>query len=60
MSRGDSMCINADDTQLCVLVPPDDKGPTDYILKYSLDINAWMSQNFLQLNQGIDEELYAL
>lgn len=32
---------------------PDDTGPIDSLLNCILDTKAWMSQNFLQLNQEV-------
>uniref|UniRef100_A0A3P9IWS2 Reverse transcriptase domain-containing protein n=1 Tax=Oryzias latipes TaxID=8090 RepID=A0A3P9IWS2_ORYLA len=41
----------ADDTQLYVAVSPDDMGPIDDLLSCVLDIETWMGETFLKLNQ---------
>uniref|UniRef100_A0A671TXF6 Reverse transcriptase domain-containing protein n=1 Tax=Sparus aurata TaxID=8175 RepID=A0A671TXF6_SPAAU len=47
----------ADDTQLYIAVSPDDMGPIDSLLNCILDIESWMAENFLQLNQDKTEVL---
>ncbi len=41
----------ANDTQLYIAVSPDDPGQVDTLLKCILDIESWMANNFLGLNQ---------
>ena len=53
--HGISFHSYADDTQLYVAVSPDDTGPIDSLFNCISDIKAWMSQNFLQLNQDKTE-----
>lgn len=47
----------ADDTQLYVSLSPDDTSQLDSLFNCLLDLTAWMSQNFLQLNQDKTEVL---
>ena len=48
----------ADDTQLYIAVSPDDLEPVNTLLNCILDINSWMAENFLQLNQDKTEVLF--
>lgn len=41
----------ADDTQLYISISPDDFSPIDTLVKCISDINVWMSENVLQLNE---------
>ena len=47
----------ADDTQLYIVVSPDDPGQIDTLFKCILDIESWMASNFLQLNQDKTQTL---
>ena len=47
----------ADDTQLYIAVSPDDTGPIDALFNCISEIEYWMAQNFLQLNQDKTEIL---
>ncbi|KAF7660302.1 hypothetical protein LDENG_00284920 [Lucifuga dentata] len=55
--HGISFRSYADDPQLYVAMSPDDSGPIDSLFNCILDINSWMSHNFLQLNQDESEVL---
>ncbi|TWW81832.1 hypothetical protein D4764_01G0016470 [Takifugu flavidus] len=56
-SHGISFHSYADDTQLYIAVAPDDTGPVDALFNCILDIQSWMAENFLQLNQDKTEAL---
>src|SRR4029434_3433888 len=45
----------ADDTQLYISVTPNNYSSIDCLVNCIADINIWMSQNFLQLNQDKTE-----
>uniref|UniRef100_A0A8C6SBV1 Reverse transcriptase domain-containing protein n=1 Tax=Neogobius melanostomus TaxID=47308 RepID=A0A8C6SBV1_9GOBI len=47
----------ADDTQLYISMSPDDTRPMDALFNCILDIESWMTENFLQLNQDKTEVL---
>uniref|UniRef100_A0A8C6LGB2 Reverse transcriptase domain-containing protein n=1 Tax=Nothobranchius furzeri TaxID=105023 RepID=A0A8C6LGB2_NOTFU len=47
----------ADDTQLYISVSPDDSRSMDALFNCILDIESWMAENFLQLNQDKTEVL---
>uniref|UniRef100_A0A8C6NY71 Reverse transcriptase domain-containing protein n=1 Tax=Nothobranchius furzeri TaxID=105023 RepID=A0A8C6NY71_NOTFU len=47
----------ADDTQLYISVSPDVSQPMETLFNCILDIKSWMTENFLQLNQGKTEVL---
>ncbi len=55
--HGISFHSYADDTQLYVAVSPDDTGPIISLFNFFLNIEAWISQNILQLNQDKTEIL---
>ena len=54
---GNAFHSYADDTQLYIVVSPDDLDLVNVLLKCILDINSWMAVNFLQLNQDKTEVL---
>ncbi|TWW53026.1 hypothetical protein D4764_0169970, partial [Takifugu flavidus] len=56
-SHGISFHSYADDTQLYIAVAPGDTGPVDALFNCILDIQSWMAENFLQLNQDQTEVL---
>ena len=45
----------ADDTQLYVSLSPDDCSPADVLCQCLEEINSWMRENFLQLNEDKTE-----
>ena len=47
--------VNADDTQLYVSLSPDDCSPADVMCQCLEEINTWMRENFLQLNEDKTE-----
>ena len=47
----------ADDTQLYISVEPDDYSAVNRLMECIADVNVWMAQNFLQLNQDKTEVL---
>lgn len=55
--HGVSFHSYADDTQLYISVSPDDTRPMDALSNCILDIESWMAENFLQLDQGNTEVL---
>lgn len=55
--HGISFHSYADDTQLYIAVSLGDTGPIDALFNCILDINSWMAENFLQLNQDKTEVL---
>uniref|UniRef100_A0A3B3HCT2 Reverse transcriptase domain-containing protein n=1 Tax=Oryzias latipes TaxID=8090 RepID=A0A3B3HCT2_ORYLA len=57
--RRHGVCFHsyADDTQLYIAVSPDDEESVNTLLKCILDIESWMAENFLQLNQDKTEVL---
>ncbi|KAF7646239.1 hypothetical protein LDENG_00191160 [Lucifuga dentata] len=55
--HGISFHSYADDTQLYMAMSLDENGPVDSLFNCMLDINSWMSQNFLQLSQDKTEVL---
>lgn len=57
MRHGISFHSYSDDTQLYAAMSPDDTGPIDSLFNCILNIMAWMSQNFLKLNQNKTEVL---
>uniref|UniRef100_A0A8C6Q5K8 Reverse transcriptase domain-containing protein n=1 Tax=Nothobranchius furzeri TaxID=105023 RepID=A0A8C6Q5K8_NOTFU len=55
--QGVNFHIYADDTQLYISVSPDDSRSMDALFNCILDIQSWMAENFLQLNQDKTEVL---
>ncbi len=47
----------AEESHLYMAMSPDDTGPIDSLFKYIIDLKAWKSQNFLQLNKDKTEIL---
>lgn len=43
--------FNENDTELYIVVSPDDTSPIEALHKCILEIKPWMTQNFFQLNQ---------
>ena len=55
--HGVSFHSYADDTQLYISMSPDDTRPMDALFNCIQDIESWMAENFLQLNQDKTEVL---